>query len=288
MSVTTTTENEPLELQEASPDDSRKVSSGIKRSRETPIARQRAMLVIPPLVLAVFLLVSWYVSTATGSVPVFILPPPQDVFAALADGLRSGLFLSNALVTIQESLLGFLLGVIIALPLGYGIAKSRLFAATLQPYLAAGQAIPAIVIAPVLVLWLGYGLVPITILCMLVVLFPMVITTALGVQTIDHVYTDAARVEGASGWSMLVHIEFPLALPAILAALRIGLTLSITGALVGEFVNNSAQGLGALVFEAKDQFNAPLLFATLIFLTGLAGVYYSASWLLVKIADIVY
>ena len=288
MSVTTTTENESLELQDSAPDDSRKVSSGIKRSRETPIARQRAMLVIPPLVLAVFLLVSWYVSTATGSVPAFILPPPQDVFAALADGLRSGLFLSNALVTIQESLLGFLLGVIIALPLGYGIAKSRLFAATLQPYLAAGQAIPAIVIAPVLVLWLGYGLVPITILCMLVVLFPMVITTALGVQTIDHVYTDAARVEGASGWSMLVHIEFPLALPAILAALRIGLTLSITGALVGEFVNNSAQGLGALVFEAKDQFNAPLLFATLIFLAGLAAVYYTASWLLVKLADIVY
>jgi NitT/TauT family transport system permease protein len=288
MSVTTTTENDSLELQTASPEDSRKVSSGNRRSRATPVAAQRAMLVVPPLVLAVFLLVSWYVSTATGRVPGFILPPPQDVFAALADGLRSGLFLSNALVTIQESMLGFLLGVILALPLGYGIAKSRLFAATVQPYLAAGQAIPAIVIAPVLVLWLGYGLLPITILCTLVVLFPMVITTALGVQTIDHVYTDAARVEGASSWSMLVHIEFPLALPAILAALRIGLTLSITGALVGEFVNNSAQGLGALVFEAKDQLNTPLLFATLIFLTGLAAVYYSASWLLVKLADIVY
>jgi putative riboflavin transport system permease protein len=288
MSVTTTTENDSLELQTASPDDSRKVSSGNRRSRATPVAAQRAMLVIPPLVLAVFLLVSWYVGTATGSVPGFILPPPRDVFAALADGLRSGLFLSNALVTIQESLLGFLLGIIIALPLGYGIAKSRLLAAAVQPYLAAGQAIPAIVIAPVLVLWLGYGLLPITILCMLVVLFPMVITTALGVQTIDHVYTDAARVEGASGWSMLMHIEFPLALPAILAALRIGLTLSITGALVGEFVNNSAQGLGALVFQAKDQFNAPLLFATLIFLAGLAAIYYSASWLLVKLADIVY
>ena len=87
---------------------------------------------------------------------------------------------------------------------------------------------------------------------------------------------------------MLAHIEFPLALPAILAALRIGLTLSITGALVGEFVSNSGQGLGALVFEAKDQFNAPLLFATLIFLAGLASVYYGASWLLIKLADIVY
>src|SRR5260370_35429671 len=101
MSVTTTTENESLESQEASPDDSRKVSSGIKRSRETPIARQRAMLVIGPLGLAVFLLVSWYVSTATGSVPGFILPRPQDVFAALADGRRSVLFRSNALWTIQ-------------------------------------------------------------------------------------------------------------------------------------------------------------------------------------------
>jgi NitT/TauT family transport system permease protein len=288
MGVTTTTEHETLELQKASPGESRRRSPGAMRSRVTPIGTHRAMLVVPPLVLAAILLVSWYVSTARGSVPAFILPSPGDVFASLVDGLRSGLFLSNALVTIQESLLGFLLGVIVALPLGYGIAKSRLFAATVQPYLAAGQAIPAIVIAPILVLWLGYGLVPITILCMLVVFFPMVITTALGVQTIDNAYTDAARVEGASGWSMLVHIEFPLALPAILAALRTGLTLSITGALVGEFVSNSGQGLGALVFEAKDQFNAPLMFATLIILAVLAAAYFSATWLLIKLAEIVY
>ena len=287
MSVTTTPENESFELQETVSDGSRKQSSGIRRWGTTPIAT-RAMLIIPPLVLALVIIISWFISTATGRVPDFIIPAPRDVFATLLDGLQSGLFLSNALVTIQESLLGFLLGVIIALPLGYAIAKSRLFAATVQPYLAVGQAIPAIVIAPILVIWLGYGLFPITILCMLVVLFPMVITTALGVQTIDNIYTDAARVEGASGWSMLAHIEFPLALPAILAALRIGLTLSITGALVGEFVNNSAQGLGALVFEAKDQLNTPLLFATLIILAVLAALYYGASWLLIKLADIVY
>ena len=287
MSVTTT-ENESFELQETASEVSRKLSPGVRGSRTTPIATQRAKLIVPPLALALIIILSWFVGTATGKVPDFILPAPLDVFATLVDGLRSGLFLSNALVTIQESLLGFLLGVIIALPMGYAIAKSRLFAATVQPYLVGGQAIPAIVIAPVLVLWLGYGLLPITILCMLVVLFPMVITTALGVQTIDSIYTDAARVEGASGWSMLAHIEFPLALPAILAALRIGLTLSITGALVGEFVSNSAQGLGALVFEAKDQFNAPLMFATLIFLAGLAALYYCASCMLIKLADIVY
>src|SRR6266571_7351962 len=222
MSVTTTTENESFELQESAPDGSRKPSTGIGRSRTKPIATQRAMLIVPPLALALVLLMSWFVSNATGRVPDFILPTPRDVFTALSDGLKSGLFLSNALVTIQESLLGFLLAVVVALPLGYGLAKSRLFAAAVQPYLAAGQAIPAIVIAPILVLWLGYGLVPITVLCMLVVLFPMVITTSLGVQTIDRTFTDAARVEGASGLSMLAYIEFPLALPAILAAIRTG------------------------------------------------------------------
>jgi NitT/TauT family transport system permease protein len=289
MSVTTTTaEDVSREVQVSAHSDTRIVSPETRRARATQIAAQRVLLVVPPVALAVFLMVVWYISTATGSVPSLILPAPRDVFAALSDGLQSSLFLSNALVTIQESLLGFLLAVIVALPLGYGLAKSRLFAATVQPYLAAGQAIPAIVIAPILVLWLGYGLVPITILCMLVVLFPMVITTALGVQTIDHTYTDAARVEGASGWSMLVHIEFPLALPAILAALRTGLTLSITGALVGEFVSNSGQGLGALVFVAKDQFNTPLLFATLIVLAVLAALYYGASWLLIKLANAIY
>lgn len=289
MSVTTTTtEDVSLKVQESAHSDTMIVSPETRHASARQIPPQRVLLVVPPVILAVFLLMGWYISTATGSVPSLILPTPGDVFAALSDGFRSGLFLSNAMVTIQESLLGFLLAVIVALPLGYELAKSRIFAATVQPYLAAAQAIPAIVIAPILVLWLGYGLVPITILCMLVVLFPMVITTALGVQTIDHTYTDAARVEGASGWSMLVHIEFPLALSAILAALRTGLTLSITGALVGEFVSNSGQGLGALVFVAKDQFNTPLLFATLIVLAVLAALYYGVSWLLIKLANVIY
>ncbi len=286
MSVTTTTA-EDVSLQV--PDEARKPSPEAERTRRTQLATQRVLLITPPIILAVFVLVSWYVSTASPrGVPHFILPTPGDVLSTLFDGLKSGLFLSNTLVTMQESLLGFCLAIILALPIGYGLAKSRLFAATVQPYLAAGQAIPAIVIAPLLVLWLGYGVLPIIILCMLIVLFPMVITTALGVQTIDHSLTDAARVEGASGLQMLVHIEFPLALPAILAAVRTGLTLSITGALVGEFVLSGDQGLGSLVLQAKNQFDLPLMFATLVILAGLAALYYGASGLLVKLADAIY
>ena len=249
---------------------------------------QRLLVVAPPIVLAIILLVSWYLVTTFGQVNSLILPAPGDVFASLRAGLASGLFLSNAVVTIEESIFGFLLALIVALPLGYGLAKSRLISVAVQPYLAAGQAVPAIVIAPFLVFWLGSGLIANTILCALVVLFPMVITTVLGMQTIDKTLTDAARVEGAGGWPLLANIEFPLALPAVMAGIRTSLTLSITGALVGEFVGGGNLGLGALVEIAKEQYDIALMFATIIVLAVLAALYYSAAWLLTKLAEAVY
>jgi NitT/TauT family transport system permease protein len=248
---------------------------------------RRLLSVVPALVLAGLILLVWYVLTTPGHVSSLFLPAPADVFSALGAGLSSGVMLSNALVTIEESVLGFLLALALALPLGYGLAKSRLLALTLNPYVAAGQAIPAIVVAPFFSLWLGYGLLPNMLVCALVVFFPIIINTILGVQTIDSTLTDAARVEGASGWSLLSRIEFPLALPAILAAIRTGFTLSIVGALVGEFVGGS-QGLGALVLMAKNQFNTPFMFATVLVLAGLAALYYGITWLLTKIAEAVY
>ncbi|HZU70703.1 MAG TPA: ABC transporter permease [Ktedonobacteraceae bacterium] len=287
--TTSTSQDVSLEIRTSARGGKKKpLSSSYTKARATLNATQRLLLVVPPVVLALLLLLGWYVSTTYGHVSNLILPAPADVFAALSDGLTAGWLLSNAWITIQESLLGFLLAVVVALPLGYGLAKSRLIAATVQPYLAAGQAIPAIVIAPILIIWVGYGLVPIVILCMLVVLFPMVITTELGVRSIDPALVDAARVEGASGWAMLARIEFPLALPAILAAVRTGLTLSITGALVGEFVSAGGTGLGGLLLQAQNQINTALLFATLIILAVLAALYYSSSWLLMKLAAMIY
>lgn len=258
----------------------------IQRGQATQAVMQRVLLFAPPILLALFLLAGWFI--AYRHVSNLILPAPGDTFSALTAGIASGLFFSNALVTIEESLLGFALALVIALPLGYGVAKSRLFAATVQPYLAAGQAIPAVVVYPLLSLWFGYGFIPIFILCMLVVLFPMVITIALGFQTIDHSLVDAARVEGASGWPMFARIEFPLASPAILAAIRTGLTLSIVGAIVGEFINQGDQGLGSLVLSARNQFDSALLFATLLVMAVLAALYYGFAWGLTKLANRMY
>ncbi len=294
MSVTTsTTKDAPVTVQQTyaqAQDDlpQRPIRAANVRASHQNVTG-RILLIIPPLVLALLILMGWYVSTTTGHVSSLFLPTPGDVLARLVDGLGSGMYLRDALVvTLQESFLGFLLAVVVALPLGYGIAKSRFLAITIQPYLSAGQAVPALVIAPFLILWLGYGLVPIMVICMLVVLFPMVINTILGVQTIDSALTDAARVEGASGWSLLAHIEFPLALPSLLAAVRTGLTLSITGAVVGEFVSGGAAGLGSLVLQGQHQYDTPLMFAAVIVLAVLAALYFGATWLLVKLAETIY
>ncbi len=253
----------------------------------TSRAAGRLFSATPSLLVALLVLLVWYIATTPGHVSALFLPAPADVFSSLFAGLQSGVFLSNALVTIEESVLGFLLALAIALPLGYGLAKSRLLAITIHPYMAAGQAIPAIVVAPFFSLWLGYGLLPNLLICALVVFFPMVINTILGMKTIDRSLTDAARVEGASGWSLLARIEFPLALPALLAGVRTGFTLSIVGALVGEFVGGD-QGLGALVLMAKNQFNTPFMFATVLVLASLAALYYGITWALSKVAEVIY
>jgi NitT/TauT family transport system permease protein len=206
-----------------------------------------------------------------------VLPPPEVVagtfvYHVFGDGLLPG----NALVTLGESLIGFTISALVAVPLGYAVARSRWLAWAAQPYLAASQALVAVALAPLLALWLGYGVAPTAALCALVVFFPATITTTLGVRAVDRDVIAAARVDGASGWALARTIELPLALPAILAGLRTSLTLSIIGAVVGEFVDGD-QGLGSLLNIAREQFDTPLVFATELALALLAVTLYGVA-----------
>ena len=238
----------------------------------------------PALLLGMAVLALWQLVTVTGAVLPYFLPAPGDVLRTWLRGVgvsgsssrATPLLLSHGLTTLGEALAGFLLGTAIAIPLGYGIARSQILARSLQPYLAAMLALPAVALAPLLTLWLGYGSPPIIALCALIVFFPMVVNTALGLRTLDRDVLDAARVAGAHGWSLFRYMEFPLALPSILAGLRLGLTLSITGAVVGEFVVGD-QGLGGLLIIAGSQFDKPLVFATLLTLSLLAAILYGLA-----------
>jgi NitT/TauT family transport system permease protein len=226
----------------------------------------------PALALGLILLGIWQLVTASGSISAYLLPQPADVARSFWFSLTDGLFVTYGLVTLQESLFGFVLGVAVGVPLGYLIARHELLARALEPYLAASQAIPAVALAPLLVLWLGYGTPPVAMLCALIVFFPTVVTTTLGIRGLDREVLDAARVDGASQRPLLLHIELPLALPSILAGMRASLTLSITGAVVGEFVIGD-QGLGGLLTIARGQ-SSSLVFATLLILMLLAALLY--------------
>ncbi|HEY7094079.1 MAG TPA: ABC transporter permease [Ktedonobacterales bacterium] len=238
----------------------------------------------PALLLGVAILALWQLVTASRAISAYYLPAPADVLQAWLRGVglsgsstrAAPLLLRYGLTTLMESVAGFLLGTAIAIPLGYGIARSQALARALQPYMAAMQALPAVALAPLLTLWLGYDSPPVIALCALIVFFPMVVNTALGLRTLDRDLLDAARVAGAEGWTLFRFIEFPLALPSILAGLRVGLTLSITGAVVGEFVVGD-QGLGGLLMIASYQSDKPLVFATLLTLSVLAAILYGLA-----------
>lgn len=250
--------------------------------------RRRDVGYMPALVIGLLVLGLWELLTRTEAVASYLLPAPVDVAEAFWRTARNGLLWRYAQVTLRESVVGFALGATIALPIGYGTARSQLLARALEPYLAASQAVPAVAIAPLLVIWLGYGLRAVVVLCALIVFFPMVVNTALGIRMLDRDVLDAARVDGAGGLPLLWHFELPLALPAILAGLRTSLTLSITGAVVGEFILGD-RGLGGLLTIARANFDTPLVFATLIALMLLASTMYGIArlveWRLIRLLE---
>lgn len=234
---------------------------------------------LSPTLVGAAALILWQLIVQGGVVSPYLLPAPGQVARSFVGALQNGLFLRYGATTLQESLLGFALGAVIALPLGYIIARSRTLAAALEPYLAASQAIPAVALAPLLILWLPYGLAPIAVLCALIVFFPAAVNTTLGFRRLDRDIVDAARLDGAGGFTLLRYVEAPLALPTILAGLRASLTLSVTGAVVGEFVL-SDQGLGGLLTIARGNFDPPLMFATLFALAFMAMALYGAARLI--------
>lgn len=224
----------------------------------------------PPVVLGIVFLITWsWISTSVGPVA---LPQPWGVFQRLITEVQAGL-LAYAASTFLVSALGSLLGLVVALPLGYLIAHSHFASVAISPYLAASQAIPAVALAPLLVVWFGYGALPTALLCALMVFFPIAINTTLGFTRVDSDLIGAALVDGADRWQLLTRVELPLALPAILAGIRNGFVLSVTGAVVGEFVMGG-NGVGQLLAIYRDRADTTGMIAVLTALIlGAVGLF---------------
>jgi len=223
----------------------------------------------PALVTGLLVLGAWAAVTRSGAVPAVFLPDPVAVLGRLWLGITRTSLLTYTWVTLREALLGCLVAAVFALPLAWGLHHCRRFSRAVLPYVAASQAVPAIAVAPLLVLWVGYGTIPVVLLCAFMVFFPITVTVLLGLRGLDADVVDAARLDGAHGLTMVVHIELPMTLPAILSGLRTGFTLSITGAVVGE-MTMGGEGLGMVLSSQRDSVDTTGLFATLILMCTLA------------------
>jgi len=225
------------------------------------------------LSLAAFL-VAWKLLTVVTGTPEYILPPPETVAASGADAIGSGVLWDHAAATLLTIVLGFGLGAAVAIGVGIALGKSLVIERVLSPYIVAAQAVPVLALAPLLDIWFGGGLFSRVLVCALIVFFPIAIATMVGIRSADPLLREMLRSLGASPGQLTRRLEIPSALPVIFGGLRVGVTLSVIGAVVAEWVSAST-GLGVLI-NIADQglFDTPLMFVALAALAVIGLAFY--------------
>ena len=228
------------------------------------------------------LIVGWQLLVWWGSYPPFILPGPGDVWRQFLVVLGDGRLLRHSLVTISEIIPGLLLGFLIALPLGYLLAKSPLADRLLSPYLIASQAIPIIAIAPLLTIWITSGYWARVWVAVLVVFFPILVNSIAGMRSVPTELYELMHSLQATRGQIFRKLEIPAAMPVLMAGLKVGATLAVIGTLVGEFVQPKSAGLGFLLVTARYQFKTDLVFVVLFTLVVIALSLYALIAVLEK------
>ncbi len=213
--------------------------------------------------------------------PTYILPSPADVSAAAATVIADGTLWHHTQATLFEVLVGLAIGLSAATVMGYILAKSDLLEKLLSPYLVALQSIPIVAIAPLLIIWFGSGYTSKILVCALIVFFPALINTIVGLRGIDPHLQELMHSFRATEWQIFTKLELPAAMPVLLGGLKVSVTLSVIGAVVGEFVGAN-QGLGFLINQARGLFNTPLVFVAILTLVSITLFLYGIVVLLEK------
>lgn len=239
---------------------------------------QGGFTILISLVVAV-LIWEWVVKIT--EFPAFILPTPNLVWIRLMKAISDGSLLKHTLITLQEVLIGLAIGAFASTLLGYLLAKSVLIEQLLAPFIIASQSIPTVAIAPLLVIWFGPGMFSKILICALMVFFPILVNTIVGIRSVPDDLRDLMRSLQATRWQTIRLLDIPASLPVFLGGLRIGATLSVIGAVVGEFVG-SDRGLGFLVNSARGQYDTALVFVAVLTLVVMAMSLYGFVFLLEK------
>jgi NitT/TauT family transport system permease protein len=234
---------------------------------------QNIKMAIYPLIGIAAILLAWQFYTHVFAINRIVLPSPLDILDASLTHWKD--LLRESWPTFLESVLGFLLAVIVGIPFAVCVASSRVLNLTLYPILIATQSIPKVAVAPIILVWFGLGMQSKLVIAFLVAFFPIVVDTAAGIRATPPGLLELARSLRASPLQIFLKIQFPAALPFIFAGAKVAVTLAVIGAVIGEFVG-SVGGLGNLLLTANSQLDSPLAWAALIWLSALGILLFGA------------
>lgn len=241
------------------------------------IARHPALAAFPFVLSAALLL--WEALVRWQEYPVFILPGPRDVLRKALAMAVDGSLLRHTQATVIEIGAGLLIGLTLAFLLGYWLGRSRTLDRILSPYLVASQTIPVVAIAPLLVIWFGSGLLSKVLVTTIMVFFPTLVSTVVGIRNVDPDLRELMRSLRASRRQLFLKLELPGALPVIFSGLKLSVILAVVGAIVGEFVG-ADQGLGFLINLGRGVLDTPMIFVAVLMIVLLAqGMYWSVTLL---------
>ena len=239
-----------------------------------------AVRVLLPALTFVVLIGAWWLATIVFDWPPYIVPTPLEVWQEMID--QRSILASNFTTTLWEALLGFALAIAIAIPCAVAIAYSRTLELTVYPTLVALNAIPKIAIAPLLVIWMGFGAGPKIVMVILICFFPIVISTATGIKATPAEITELSRSLSTSTLQDFVRFRFPWSLPYVFVGLKVAIALAVIGAVVGEFVG-ATKGLGYVIVASGQNANTTLAFAAIVLLSLMSIVLYYAVALLERV-----
>jgi NitT/TauT family transport system permease protein len=234
---------------------------------------------LAPLLTLGLLLLGWHLITTLKLYPEFLIPTPAQVAAAFTEAAQNGTLWKHTGVTLEEMLVGLALGASIGTVLGYAIARLPILEDLLSPVIVAFQSTPIVAYAPLLIIWFGSGTTSKIVTCAVIVFFPTLLNTIVGIRNVPTEQRDLMRSMSGNFWQTFSKLEVPAALPVLLTGLKTSATLSVIGAVVGEFVS-SGEGLGYLVMSARHQYNTPLVYVAVFTMTALALTLYMLVTLL--------
>jgi NitT/TauT family transport system permease protein len=221
-------------------------------------------------------LAAWEVAVRLGQTSPLVLPAPSVVAHTLWQGLSSGYLWPHITHTLTEVVLGLLLGTSMGFVGGVVLGESARWRGVLMPYVVVSQVVPKLALAPLFIVWFGFGTLPTVVMTALICFFPLLENTVTCMQQVDAHQLELFRMLRASKWQTLWQLKLPAGLPHLMAGLRVAVVLAWVGAVVGEFISAS-QGLGALIIAAQGSMDTPLMFAVLTVITVLGLAFYKIS-----------